>query len=86
MLRALVDAAALFLSPFVAYVVWLIVRRRYPLQLQYWEQKNVSILIVVGLAVAVFGFFVLGLFAERHHGVYIPARVEHGKLLPGHIE
>jgi hypothetical protein len=86
MLRALVDAAALFLSPFVAYIAWLMLRRRYPLQLEHWERKNVSILVVAGLMTAVLGFFALGLFAERHQGVYIPARVEHGKLLPGHIE
>jgi purine-cytosine permease-like protein len=86
MLRALVDAAALFLSPFLAYIVWLGLRRRYPLEVQYWEQKNVSLLIVAGLAAAVLGFLALGLFAERHQGVYVPARVEHGKLLPGHID
>jgi len=84
--RALGEAAALFLSPFLAYVLWLILRRRYPLQMKHWTQGRVSGLVLAGLALAVTGFFALGLFAERHHGVYVPARVENGKLVPGHIE
>jgi hypothetical protein len=86
MWRALFDAAGLFLSPFVVYVVWLLMRRRYVLQKDHWTQTRLSGLVVAGLGVAVLGVFLLGLFAERRQGVYIPPRVEKGKFLPGHIE
>jgi len=84
--RALVEAALFFLSPFVAYAAWLVLRRRYPLQMEHWSGGKLSGLVLAGLLAAVIGVFWLGLSAQRHQGVYFPARVEKGKLVPGHIE
>jgi hypothetical protein len=36
--------------------------------------------------VAVAGVIVLGLFAPREQGAYVPAHVENGRLMPGHFE
>jgi hypothetical protein len=30
--------------------------------------------------------FAFGLSAPRGHGAYVPAHVENGRLIPGHIE
>ena len=45
-----------------------------------------SILTLIGLAVAVLGLVVVNLTAPRGHGVYVPAHVENGVLVPGRIE
>ena len=34
--RALIEPLALFLSPFAAYAVYLILRARYPLEIEHW--------------------------------------------------
>ena len=84
--RALIEPLALFLSPFAAYAVYLILRARYPLAIEHWTSVRVSILTLVGLAAAVLGLITLNLFAPRGHGTYVPAHQENGVLVPGRIE
>jgi hypothetical protein len=86
MWRALFDSAGLFLSPFVVYVAWLVLRRRYIRHADHWTQKRLSGLVLAGLFLAVLGVLLLGLFDERRQGAFIPPRVENGRFLPGHIE
>jgi Family of unknown function (DUF6111) len=86
MLRAILEPLALFLSPFVAFAIYLLLRARYPLAIEHWTRGRVSTLTLVGLAVAVIGMFAFGLFAPRGHGVYVPAHIEKGVLVPGRIE
>jgi hypothetical protein len=86
MLRAILEPLALFLSPFVAFAIYLLLRARYPLAIEHWTRGRVSTLTLVGLAVAVIGMFAFGLFAPRGQGVYVPAHIEKGVLVPGRIE
>jgi hypothetical protein len=86
MIRAILEPMALFLSPFIAFALYLVLRARYPLAVEHWTRGRVSTLTLIGLAVAVVGMFVFGLSAPRGHGVYVPAHVENGRLVPGHIE
>lgn len=85
MTRALLELA-LFLSPFAAYVVYLILRARYPLEVDHWTSGQVSFLTLLGLAAAVLGLVLMNLFAPRGHGTYVPAREVNGVLIPGRIE
>ena len=41
---------------------------------------------LIGLVAVLLGLITLGLTAGRGKGAYIPARVENGALIPGHIE
>ncbi len=84
--REVFEPLALFLSPFAAYAVYLALRARYPLEFEHWTRSRVSILTLVGLAVAVLGLAALNIFAPRGHGVYVPAHEENGVLVPGRIE
>jgi len=84
--RAVLEPLALFLSPFAIYVVYLALRARYPLEVQHWTTGRVSILTLIGLAAAVASLVVLNLSAPRGRGVYVPAHVENGVLVPGHFE
>ena len=45
-----------------------------------------SILTLLGLAAAVLGLVAVNVFAPRGHGVYVPAHVENGVLVPGRFE
>lgn len=86
MLRAILEPAALFLSPFVAFAIYLALRARYPLAIEHWSRGRVSTLTLTGLAIAVLGMLAFGLSAPRGHGTYVPAHIENGRLISGHIE
>ncbi len=86
MSRAVLEPLALFLSPFAVYAVYLVLRARYPLEVEHWTGVRVSILTVIGVAAAVLGLVALNLFAPRGQGVYVPAHVENGVLVPGRFE
>jgi hypothetical protein len=84
--RAILEPLILFLSPFAAYAVYLVLRARYPLEVEHWTSGRISILTLIGLAAAILGLATLDLFAPRGQGVYVPAHQENGVLVPGHIE
>jgi hypothetical protein len=86
MLRAVLEPLALFLSPFVLFAAYLVLRARYPLAVEHWTRSRISTLTLIGLAVALLGMILLALNAPRRQGVYVPARIENGVLIPGHIE
>jgi hypothetical protein len=84
--RNVLDPLALFLSPFAIYAIYLALRLRYPLEVEHWTRGRVSMLTLIGLTAAVVGLIALDAFAPRGRGVYIPAHVENGVLVPGRIE
>ncbi len=86
MLRVILEPALLFLSPFLAYMAYLYLRNRYPFAMDHWSRSAVSSLALAGLALAVAGVVLLGFFSERPRGAYVPAHIENGRLVPGHVE
>jgi hypothetical protein len=86
MLRAVLEPVALFLTPFAAFAIYLVLRARYPLAIEHWTRGRVSTLTLAGLFIATLGMFLFGLSAPRGHGTYVPAHIEHGELVPGRIE
>lgn len=86
MLRAALEPIAFFLTPFVVFALYLVLRARYPLATEHWPKSRVATLTLIGLGVAVLGMALLASFAPRGQGTYVPARIENGKLIPGHIE
>jgi hypothetical protein len=86
MARNVLESLALFLSPFGVYALYLVLRARYPLEVEHWTRGRVSIMTLIGLTAAVLGLVALNAFAPRGRGVYIPAHVENGVLVPGRIE
>ncbi|MGA3303769.1 MAG: DUF6111 family protein [Methylovirgula sp.] len=86
MWRVLWEPALLFLSPFIAYAGLLVIQRTPPFSRAPWSQKAVSLLTLAGLSAAIVFMVFYGLLAERHHGAYVPAHIENGRLVPGHIE
>jgi hypothetical protein len=86
MARTLIEPLALFLSPFAAYAVYLVLRARYPLEVEHWTSGRVSVLTLLGLAAALLGMVCLNLLAPRGQGTYVPAHQVNGVLVPGRIE
>lgn len=84
--RTVLEPLALFLSPFAVYAIYLALRARYPLEVEHWTRGRMSVMTLVGLAVAVLGLVAINAFAPRGRGLYIPARVENGVLVPGRFE
>lgn len=86
MWRAALESLALFLAPFLLFAVYLVVRARYPLAIEHWTRSRVATLVLVGLAAALIGMIAVLSTAPRGRGVYVPAHIENGALVPGHIE
>ena len=86
MLRAAIESILLFLLPFLIFAGYLVLRLRYPLEIGHWTRGRVATLALIGLAAVLVGLIALGLTARRGKGVYIPAHIENGALIPGHIE
>lgn len=83
MTRAVFEVAAFFVAPFLAYVLYLIARRRNPLSVEHWSHGWLAALTLAGLAAAVAGALSFGATAERHSGRYVPAHMQDGKLVGG---
>jgi hypothetical protein len=86
MARNVLESLALFLSPFAVYALYLGLRARYPLEVEHWTRGRVSVMTLIGLAAAVLGLVAVNAFAPRGRGVYVPAHVENGVLVPGRFE
>jgi hypothetical protein len=84
--RAALEPLVLFLSPFAVYAAYLAIRARYPLEVEHWTRGRVSVMTLVGLVAAVLGLVAVNAFAPRGRGVYVPAHVEKGMLVPGRFE
>ncbi len=86
MARALLETLALFLAPFALYAFYLVLRARYPLTMEHWTRGRLGWLTLAGLAAAVVGLAWLSLVAPRGQGVYVPAHVENGVIVPGRFQ
>ncbi len=84
--RTVLDAAGLFSLPFVGYALFLVLRQRYPLVAASWSRGSLARLTVAGLLLVAAGFLFLGLAADHRKGAYVPARLQNGVLVPGHIQ
>jgi len=86
MWRSIAESLGLFLLPFMLFAAYLALRMRWPLAIEHWTRSRVATLVIVGLVAALGSLVSASLFAPRGHGVYIPAHVENGVLVPGRIE
>jgi hypothetical protein len=86
MARTVFETLGLFLLPFAAFAVYLVLRARFPLAVEHWTRGRLSWLAIAGLAAAAGGLVAANLMAPRGHGRYVPAHLENGVLVPGRFE
>ena len=82
MIRAIFGEALLFFLPSAAFALYLVIRRRNPLQWASWSEQTVW-LVMAGLGCAILAFLVTGITAERQKGGYEPTHLENDRLVPG---
>ncbi|HZH52930.1 MAG TPA: DUF6111 family protein [Microvirga sp.] len=85
MTRAIIQELVLFLVPFVAFAIYLLIRRRNPLLWSSWSAQSVW-LVIAGLAVVVVSLLMTGILADRQTGAYVPSHMEDGRLVPGRFK
>ncbi len=85
MTRAVTQEVLLFLLPFAAFAIYLIVRRRNPLAWSHWSDQSIW-LTMAGLAIVVVSLFTAGIMAERQTGAFVPTHIENGRVVPGHFK
>ena len=85
--RLIAIEAALFLTPFVAFAVLLLLRRRALSLGLFREEAPMIELAIGGLVLVVFSLIALAAFHEgTAAGTYVPDRFENGRLVPGRIQ
>ena len=87
MVRFVAFDAIFFLLPFAAYALWLIVTRRTLRNADDWTVKTIAYLALAG-AVLLIGAIVFFVHYDRDPpgGTYVPAHIENGVIVPGHID
>jgi drug/metabolite transporter (DMT)-like permease len=73
-------ALLLFALPFGAFVLW---RRRNP---DGEPSRTLLLLAIIAVAASVGSAAWYGLTRREAPGVYVPPRVEDGRIIPGHTE
>lgn len=85
MIRAILDEALLFLLPFAAFALYLILRRRNPFFLSHWSDQTVT-LVIAGLVIVIGALIYTGLTSDHQTGAFRPAHVENGRVVPGQFK
>jgi hypothetical protein len=84
MVRPVLTELALFLTPFVLYVIFLGVTRAGVLDLSQWTLPRISWLLMTAFLLMIGSFIVLAQWTGAPPGsTYIPAHFEDGKFVPG---
>ncbi|MGY2047579.1 DUF6111 family protein [Methylobacterium sp. JK268] len=82
MIRTIADDLILFLLPFVAFGLYLVLRRRSPLVWIHWSDQALR-LALAGALLVVASLLAAGVFAERHGEGFVPTHIENGQVVPG---
>jgi len=84
MIRPVLTEVALFLAPFVIYVIFLAATRAGVLHPDSWSLQRLAWLVIVALVLMIGSFLVLSQFGGAPPGsTYVPAHVEDGHFVPG---
>jgi hypothetical protein len=84
MIRPAFTEVLIFLTPFAAYVVFLLATRSGLLMQTSWPLHVIAKLLVGSLLLVIVSFVLLAQFSGASpDSTYIPAHVENGKLVPG---
>ncbi|MDB5559465.1 MAG: putative rane protein [Enterovirga sp.] len=82
MIRVILTEGLLFLLPFAAFALLLLLQRRRVLDIEHWSGPVVW-LAMAGLALVLASFLYKGFLADRPEGGFEPTHMENGQLVPG---
>ena len=85
MVRVLLTEGLLFLLPFAAFAMLLVLQRRRVLDIEHWSKATVW-LVMAGCVFVLASFLYKGFFAERPESGFEPTHMENGRLVPGRFK
>jgi len=84
MIRPILLELSLFMTPFVAYALFLWATRAGVVDVSAWPMPRVLWLSVAALVLVIASFVLLAEFSGAPPGTtYVPAHMENGRLVPG---
>jgi amino acid transporter len=86
MLRVVIEIVAIFLSPFLIFFLYRLIR---PDDKEVEDAKRFQpyiVLAFIGILLVAASLIIGRLMTERHTGVYVPATVKDGVVQPGRVE
>jgi heme/copper-type cytochrome/quinol oxidase subunit 3 len=87
MIRPVLTELALFLAPFAAYALFLLMTKSAILDRASWPPKVLTTLAVVAFVLMIGSFVILAQFSGvPPRSTYVPAWIEDGKLVPGRVK
>ena len=85
MIRVVLTEGLLFLLPFLAFALLLVLQKRKVLDIEHWSGPTVW-LAMAGLLLVLGSFIYKGFIAERPEGAFEPAHMENGPFVPGRFK
>jgi hypothetical protein len=82
MIRVFFEEFLLFLLPFAAFALYLVIRRRNPFLWSTWSDQTLW-LVIAGIGIIILVLFITGVTADRQTGPFQPTHVENGRVVPG---
>ena len=88
MIRPVLTEVALFLTPFAAYAIFLLVTKTAVLERTSWPPKTLAALAIIAFVLMIGSFVYLAHFSGAPPGVdYVPAHIDKdGKFVPGEFK
>jgi O-antigen ligase len=87
MIRPALIEVLLFIAPFAAYAVFLVVTRSGVVAAASWPVRHLMSLAIVALLLVAASFIFFAHFSGAPPGAdYMPAHMENGKFVPGTIK
>lgn len=87
MVRFVAFDLILFALPFAIYALYLFITRRHVGTAADWEVRTLAWLSLAGAVLLIATIVVFIHFdTEPPGGTYVPAHMENGRIVPGHIE
>jgi hypothetical protein len=85
MIRVILTEGLLFLLPFAAFALLLVLQKRRVLDVEHWSRATVW-LLMAGMVLVLASFLYKGFLAERPAGGFEPTHMENGRLVPGRFK
>jgi len=85
--RIIAIDAVFFLLPFAIYAAWLAFTKGSLSNLEDWQARTIGYLAIAGAGLLLVAIAVFVSFQGNPPGeTYVPARIEDGRIVPGHTE
>ena len=87
MTRIILINLLLILAPFIFYAAYILIEKKPETRQEFWQFIPLKQLLIIGFALmGVFYITQITFFTSVKDGIYHPATVKDGKVIPGYIE